>query len=278
MKIASDVLEVRLAIEENKRHGNHFLTNFFLDVTKLDILIKAGLLSYKTIGKSLFFTKKNINFVNLYYFSLDLKNLSADLDNLNKEFKNTIFVIDVVGFFDQVSNISDALIEVGFNKYTSLVRMSKTERSSINEEKFDCVFYSDLSQINDVFIFLNQYFDEYAEQIPNLSELKELALKQRVLLYYESNKIKGFLIFEIKGLTSHLRYWFVLPEYRGRKVGSFLFQKYLYECLQTKRQLFWVIETNQNAIVRYEHYGFKKENLVDQILTNRGINYGTKSI
>ena len=277
MKIASDTLEVRLAIEKIKRHGGNFLTNFFWDIPKINSLVNAGLLSYTVVGRSLFLIKKNSNCVNLYYCSSSLDCLADDLEYLNINFKNTLFVLDLVGFVEPVSNMAAAFIDVGFYKYASLVRMSKYEKPSIIEQNLDCIVYADIQQSNGVFILLNQYFDQYAEQIPNSNELKDLALKKNILLYCDSNRIKGFLIYEIKGHTSLLRYWFVLPEYRGSKVGSLLFHRYLYECCQTKRQLFWVIDTNENAIVRYEHYGFKKETLVDQILTNRDIKYEKKS-
>ena len=34
----------------------------------------------------------------------------------------------------------------------------------------------------------------------------------------------------------------------------------------TKRQIFWVIRTNENAIKRYKHYGFNEENMFDYVM------------
>lgn len=58
----------------------------------------------------------------------------------------------------------------------------------------------------------------------------------------------------------------VLPEYRNQGVGSELFRQFLWEGRETKQQILWVNQANENAIVRYEHYGFKKENMYDYII------------
>lgn len=49
-------------------------------------------------------------------------------------------------------------------------------------------------------------------------------------------------------------------------IGSKLFNSFMYEGRNTKRQLLWVITHNINAIKRYVHYGFKPEKLFDYVL------------
>jgi hypothetical protein len=56
-----------------------------------------------------------------------------------------------------------------------------------------------------------------------------------------------------------------------------LLNEFFSNSVGTKRQLFWVIQTNENAIKRYIHYGFNSENLYDYILTNKKIFYETKN-
>ncbi|MBA4320402.1 MAG: N-acetyltransferase, partial [Flavobacterium sp.] len=41
----------------------------------------------------------------------------------------------------------------------------------------------------------------------------------------------------------------------------------------TKRQLFWVIKSNENAIKRYLHYGFKEEKMYNFVMINKNIRY-----
>ena len=76
----------------------------------------------------------------------------------------------------------------------------------------------------------------------------------------------GFLIYELKATTLYLRYWFTHPDYRDRKVGSRLLCRFFEEGKDTKRQLLWVIRTNDNAIKRYRHYSFVEENMYDYIM------------
>ena len=54
-------------------------------------------------------------------------------------------------------------------------------------------------------------------------------------------------------------------------------KKYFSDSRGAKRQLFWVIKLNENAIKRYRHYGFKSENLFDVVLTNKKVCYEAKS-
>ena len=95
-------------------------------------------------------------------------------------------------------------------------------------------------------------------------------------VYKEEGEIIGFVIFESSRSTHYLRYWFVHPKHRDKKIGSILLKTFFYEGRNTRRQLFWVITDNENAVKRYEHYGFKNEAMKDYVLT-KNIAGGVKS-
>ena len=80
-----------------------------------------------------------------------------------------------------------------------------------------------------------------------------------------------FLIYELNATTLYLRYWFTHPDYRDTKVGSRLLRRFFEEGKDTKRQLFWVIRTNENAIVRYRPYGFAEENMFDYVFERQAV-------
>ena len=86
-----------------------------------------------------------------------------------------------------------------------------------------------------------------------------------MLLSMREGHVAGMLLFDLNAML-YLRYWLVLPEYRNQGVGSELFRQFLWEGRETKQQILWVNQANENAIVRYEHYGFKKENMYDNII------------
>ena len=88
-----------------------------------------------------------------------------------------------------------------------------------------------------------------------------------------NQKIVGFIIYDLYSTTLYLRYWFVDPLHRNLKIGSKLFREFRNRGKNTSRQLFWVIRSNQNAIKRYLHYGFKEENMYNYVLINNNENY-----
>lgn len=72
-------------------------------------------------------------------------------------------------------------------------------------------------------------------------------------------------------MTWYLRYWFTSSKYRNQGVGAKLLKSSLFLAKETKRQILWVISENENAIKRYEHYGFKRELMNDYVLIKKGI-------
>jgi ribosomal protein S18 acetylase RimI-like enzyme len=252
------------------------LTNFFLDIPKSDLWIKLNLILYEEIGETVFIFRNNQGFYNLFYITTDITTFKRDFEVFCRNNLIDIFVVDIVGRIQDIEEIKSIFTQAGFFKYTSLVRMSKiqTQNENSHSDK-ETIFYSGANDQSRIFDLLQIYFDPYAEQLPLIDEIISWSKNKNILIYSDDNfTIQGFLIYELKGLTSYLRYWFVHPDYRDKKIGSALLRKFLAESSSSKRQLFWVIESNDNAIKRYEHYGFSKETLVDCIMINRNIYYG----
>ena len=83
-------------------------------------------------------------------------------------------------------------------------------------------------------------------------------------------KVEGFVIYDLSPAQLYLRYWFVHPEARGRGIGGKLLRTMFAAGAQTKRQYFWVKTDNENAIIRYKHYGFAFEPLKNTVLACGG--------
>ena len=187
--------------------------------------------------------------------------------------KNEIIVVDLVS---KRKNFDELLIfqSNNFFIYNSLVRMFKinnTEQDNLsgsikvrNADLEDCIIVDDL---------LNKYFDHKSEQIPDYDDLVNWVNNDNIIVYENESCILGFIIYEFKNSILYLRYWFVHPNYRNMKVGSELFKEFLFRGNAAKREIFWVIESNSNAIKRYIHYGFKAENMYNYVLTNKKIKY-----
>lgn len=259
-EIRSLVADVR-----NKRKG--FITNFYLDEFKHNVWIQKGDFFYEVMGYTLFFVRKSDSFCNLFYSSISVDALCDALKIFEEKYPKQIAMMDIVGRESQCKQVIDALGQVKFSEATSLVRMSRFTEP-MKYVKDTSVTLASPSELKEIYDLLHQFFDEKTEQIPYYEELQEYVELGHILVCHEGEKLAGFLIYEMNATTLFLRYWFTHPDYRERKIGSRLLRRFFEDGKNTKRQLFWVIRSNENAIKRYRHYGFKEENMYDFIYTN----------
>ena len=83
--------------------------------------------------------------------------------------------------------------------------------------------------------------------------------------------LAGLLFFETQGVTSTIRYWVVAEKFRTLRYGSALMRAYFAAQAAIQRFNLWVIADNQPAILRYQHYGYASDKLVDHVLVNKMI-------
>ena len=242
-----------------------FITNFFPDPVKHTLWIKKGDCFTDREGNTLFIIKKSQEFWNVFYCSTTIDGLETDLNDFQKKNPCITVMFDLVGRDIQCKPLVEKFKELGCKEATSLVRMTRmTEPMEYVPDK--TIRYAIEKDLPLISRQLHQYFDERTEQIPYDEELLGYAKEKRVLVCEEDGVIMGHLIFELNATTLYLRYWFTHPDYRDKKVGSRLLRRFFEEGKDTKRQLFWVIRTNDNAIKRYKHYGFNEENMYDFVM------------
>jgi len=246
-----------------------FITNFYFNEDKCILLIKKNCLFLLKYEKCNFVLFKEDDFYHLYFISVSSKQLCIALERLATDYSGVTFVADIVGSNVVVTEFTEFFEQYGFEKYSKLFRMSRIKAVEPDVESDSSIEYATPEWASQIKNLLNTYFDKYSEQIPFPEEINQWINDKRIIGIHENKRIIGFVIFEINGLTSYLRYWFVSPEHRDKKIGSALLRRFFYECRNTKRGLFWVIDSNENAIARYEHYGFKSELLFDQVLIKR---------
>lgn len=262
------ITQIRELISQIRNLGKGFLTNFYLDEDKHHIWIENDIFYYEIIGSTCFFIKRNVDFINLFYLTTSLTELKLSLNIFSKSIQQEL-IIDIVGKENQCNKISSNLEELGFMTYKSLIRMSRLTPpylEVINDPHLEYLDVNDLPLIKDI---LDCYFDAKSEQIPLIEELEKYSRNKQIIIYKKDYKIAGFLIFENNATTLYLRYWFVDPKYRDQKIGAKLLNAFFNIGRETKRQLFWVITDNVNAIKRYSHYGFKNEDMFDYILKRK---------
>ena len=84
----------------------------------------------------------------------------------------------------------------------------------------------------------------------------------------QNGEIAALLFFETQGLTSSIRYWLVSEQFHSRGLGSTLILHYFSTQPAVRRFILWVTSTNENAIQKYQHYGYAPDGLVDHVLVS----------
>ncbi len=244
-----------------------FITNLFPDADKHGLWIAKGDCLSERVNNTLFVVKVSTDFWNVYYCSTALDALGNDLEVFLAKYSDMTMQFDLIGRDSQCQPLVDLFLDKGCKESVSLVRMTKmtalTEYSP--DDSVRPASENDLPLINE---YLHRYFDERTEQIPYEEELLDFCRKNHILVCEEDGRMAGFLIYELNASTLYLRYWFTHPHYRNRKVGSRLMYRSFEEGKNTRRQMLWVIRTNDNAIIRYRHYGFIQENMFDHVMHN----------
>lgn len=269
MEKVKSIEQIRELIAKVREKKFGFITNFYLDDFKHKIWINNNVFFFKWINNTLFFMKKNRTFYNVFYASTDLENFSKDISIFQMQHKEGGIVFDIVGRNEQCLSLVKMFQEQGFHETCLLVRMSRlTETTNYLLDDNDNVLSATENDVKNVYNLLRQYFEEETEQIPFFEEIEEYAKQGHILVCREGDQLAGFLIYEINASTLYLRYWFTHPKFRDKKIGSRLLHRFFEEGKNTKRQLLWVIQSNENAVKRYHHYGFKEENMFDHVMIN----------
>ncbi|WP_282125705.1 GNAT family N-acetyltransferase [Marinifilum flexuosum] len=267
MKIIKSFEEIMLGIKSVRDFKEKYYTNFFPNKDQIELWIeKASLYKIDKFNGVVFFIRKNESFNSLYFVAKSEESLSNGISLAANFFEETCTVIDLIGKGTELSRLNDIFKNYKFVEYTSLTRMSRVINEDEDFKNDISIDFANTNDVQEIKILLDTYFDPLSEQIPFKEEILNWIKKNHILVKREDNLIVGFVIFDLIGMTSYLRYWFVHPEYRDKKIGSALLNKYFFLSSGCKKQMFWVINDNENAIKRYKHYGFEMESLNDIIL------------
>ena len=93
---------------------------------------------------------------------------------------------------------------------------------------------------------------------------------QILVVRHSPNTVSGFLWWIQTGLTATIRYWGVDAAWRGCGVGGRLMNSYFGLTRECRRHLLWVRENNVTAAACYDHYGYKPDGLIDQVMVRKG--------
>lgn len=253
-----------------KLKNKEMRTNFFMPEDRFNTLLGQGKLSAFAGSDSFVMFAEDDGFLRLYFVVRNAGFL-ADVFAIAHDRQDDICV-EAAGNSDYLQDVKGSFLGNGFHEYTSMVRMSKMRTETTEFDKSNIHLLNADKKVEIAGLY-SRYFDKFVERIPSDEELDDIIANESCWYYSDNGEIQGFIIFDIHGVTSHLRYWFVHPDYRERKIGSKLIQLFFNAGDKVKRELFWVIASNENAIKRYRHFGFAEENMHNLILINKNIKY-----
>ncbi|HFK5567664.1 TPA: GNAT family N-acetyltransferase [Elizabethkingia anophelis] len=246
-------------------------TNFFMAENQFDQLLLENKIQLFKTEKACFLLADDDGFKRLYFIASAVEEIQSFFNNHLSEFDGDIS-IETAGNSGYLESIKDAFLQSGFYEYSSMVRMSKI-RNNVEEINFENIHLLTVDKKEEFQMLYKKYFDKFVERIPTVEEIDGFIQEEKAYYFSDNDEIQGFIVFEYHGITSHLRYWFVHPDYREKKIGSKLIQLFFNIGEKVKRELFWVIESNKNAIKRYKHFGFIEEDMHNLILINKNKKY-----
>ena len=264
VKTVSEVFET---IQQIKAGATAFTTNFFPVQAKLQSWIDHDeLFAEIRNGLALFF-RKDRDFWHLYFSS-------ASPGQLQKEIAGSAttkpLVMDIIGPEPALSQLLTSLLSCGFRPYSRLVRLARPHTHSLgeSESKAPAITFAQPGDSGPILKLLQSTFNHYADQIPLPYEIEEAVARQQILTIKMDGELAALLYFETQGVTSTVRYWSVAHDFRSFRFGSALIRHYFATQQAVRRFILWVTAGNENALQKYQHYGYAPDGLVDHVLAN----------
>jgi GNAT superfamily N-acetyltransferase len=272
------------------RNEGRAVTNFFPDEERMAAWCRDGTFFEECHGDTQFLIRRQNAFANVYFMGRSVETLGRDWKLFVASNGSGRWIVDLIGPDRVRQPMENAFKSVGFARLTTLQRMGRKTPEEIETgagravaprpsqraggcppylgeyaTDVECATAGDVGAIK---CLLDTYFVAEEEQIPSAEEIGKWIEKQTIYVVRGNagDPILGFVILDLSPATLYLRYWFVHPSVRGKGVGGRLLKSMFAAGCDTKRQYFWVKTDNDNAINRYQHYGFQFEPLKDVVM------------
>lgn len=272
MQPVDTVNQVFTAIQQVKSNASAFCTNLFPVPQKLQNWVDHEELFCELHSGAAFFFRKDRDFWRLYFCAANGEALKREFMAL-PDVKIKSMVMDLIERETASDSLLPIMKSIGFQLYARLCRMARPgspDSQPLSSGDLQPV-YAGNEDIQAVFDILSASFDHYAEQLPTIYEIEAAINNRQILMIKHVQTLAGLLFFETQGITSTIRYWVVAEKFQTLRHGSALMRAYFATHAAIKRFNLWVIANNQPAILRYQHYGYTSDKLVDHVLVNEVI-------
>ena len=261
--------EVLDAMQRAKAGAAAYCTNFFPTQPKLQGWIDHGELLGEFRDRSAFFARKDRDFWHWYFCAPDAGTLEREVAEL--PFLRTERVaVDLVGNEASLGDLLRVAGGAGFRPYARLLRLARAAQPGQGDtgDEGSEVTCADKADCPAIMELLETAFDRYADQLPMAYEIEAAIAARQILVVKREGALAALLFFETQGLTSTIRYWVVAERFRSHRLGSVLMRHYFAAQSAARRFILWVTAVNENAVLKYRHYGYNPDGLVDHVLVN----------
>jgi len=263
MKLVTSTDEVFSALQQAKRDAPRFATNLLPDPRKLETWIARQELFEAARGRVALLLRRDVDFHRVLFAAGEPAALAEGLRSLAGP---GVCVSDLIGRQKEVSELTACFETAGFARHKSLQRLVWLRPPAQSFAADPAVVHATGEDAPLILAALQSSFDRFAEQIPPLAELATAAEQRHVLVTRSGAALAGLLHFEPQGQSAEIRYWYVSGACRGQGLGSKLMKTFFHLCPKARCVVLWVVTTNENAITKYDHYGFKPDGLLDQVM------------
>jgi ribosomal protein S18 acetylase RimI-like enzyme len=269
VRTSAEVLE---AIQKIKAGASAFCTNFFPVQAKLENWVSHNELMAEMRDGVTFFLRKDRDFSHLYFCAATPSAFGRELAQLASNTTEKL-ATDLVGPEASLAELLTLAQQCGFRRYSRLIRLARVASAAIIptiQSPADIELASEAGGPA-ILKLIEHSFDRFADNLPTPYEIAAAIAARQIFIIRQNGAIAALLFFETQGLTSTIRYWLVAPQFHSRGFGSALVRHYFSTQPAVRRFILWVTATNENAIQKYHHYGYKPDGLVDHVLVNDAV-------
>jgi ribosomal protein S18 acetylase RimI-like enzyme len=272
MSPVTTVAQVFDAIQRAKAGAPAFCTNFFPTQAKLQAWVDHGELLGEFRDRSAFFARKDRDFWHLFFCAKDVASLQQNITTL-PALKVERVAVDLVGSETSLGDVLSAVNSAGFRRYARLVRLARASQPGQQQLPAEGteVVPADRTDIQAIIDLLESSFDRYADQLPVPYEIEAAIEARQIQVVRCEGTLAALLFSETQGFTSTIRYWVVAEQFRSHRFGSALMRHYFAAQSAVRRFILWVTADNEDAVLKYRHYGYNPDGLVDHVLVNEMI-------
>lgn len=273
MTLVRTAAEVFEGIQRVKADAKAYCTNFFPVQTKLEKWVAHQELFTETHGRVAFFTRKDRDFAHLYFCAAEAEAFGRGLPGFAASVTGRL-TIDLVGPEASLVNLIEFAERAGFQRYSRLVRLVRLGASTPAAlRNSGLIILATEADAPAILRLIEHSFNRFADQLPTLYEIEGAIAAHQILVVKEHADVAALLFFETQGVTSTIRYWVVAAQYQSRGFGSALIRHYFSSCGSAVRRFtLWVTASNDNAMQKYQHYGYAPDGLVDHVLVTAPAN------